>query len=309
MCIIIAKKTGVDLPTSEIFDNCYLSNRDGIGISYNLPGENPIIVKGFKNVKKLESMLNRLGITKDHNLVVHFRLATHGFKDQGNCHPFPLSGDYKSMRLLNCSCDCSVAHNGVFSEMPSHEKYSDTMKFVGGILASPGIVENLESTAVKELIRGYCGYSSKLAFLSKTGLTVIGKFEEDNGVFYSNYQYKNFGNRIAYYDNNNNDTHRNNHGWGDNNVSGQSWCHRHKAYDNCTWCGTHRVFDDCFHAEKDNKVSLLIDSKGDPLMAGHTCIWCQVQDLTVKFHQDIEGHLCDACRIIIDNNGITPSEN
>jgi hypothetical protein len=192
MCIIISKTTGIEMPTSEILKNCSVSNTDGAGFAYALPGEMPRIVKGFTNIGKLERAFVNHGITINHNVIIHFRFATHGLKNRQNCHPFPLTNDLKEMQYLECSCDCAVAHNGIFGDMPPSDKYSDTMKFVAGVLASPHILAGLHMPPVKELIKGYCGYSSKLAFLTRAGITLIGHWQLEDGLQYSNHGYKGY---------------------------------------------------------------------------------------------------------------------
>lgn len=300
MCIIIAKPAGVDLPDTETLDNCFTSNRDGIGFAFNKTGETPHIAKGYANVKKLEKMIDEFKITKEHNLLIHFRLATHGAKDQGNCHPFPLTSDYKEMRYLNCICDVAVAHNGVFGSVPSHEKHSDTMKFIGGILAQPEIINNIESPAVKSLIKGYCGYSSKLAFLRSSGITTIGDFEEDKGIKYSNTQFKS---RVTTYNN-----------WDKDDRGGKSWCYIHKEKDYCQWCQTHKVWDLCEYNLKENnccskKPLLLVDSKGDQIIlnlnAGDKdnekkCTWCQATE-GIKYDYAVQSELCEECAELWSN--------
>ena len=281
MCIIVAKPTGIDLPSEEIFDNCFSSNRDGIGFSYALPNGEVSISKGYANVKKLFKMFSAHGITKKHNLIVHFRFATHGKKDPGNCHPFPLSPSFDDMRLLNCTCGTAIAHNGVFSGMPAHKDHSDTMKFIGGILAQPEIIDNLDSKAVKELIRGYCGYSSKLAFLRPSGLKLIGDFEMDENVYYSNTQYKKWN-----YKNYNDYDYE------------KTWCHVHKVKDDCAYCQTHKTWDDCSHNRITGWKNRFVD---DPVLidkcCDNVCLLCQGKK-KVMWNEEADGWLCDNCELL-----------
>lgn len=322
MCIIVAKPAGVDLPTEEILDNCYTSNRDGIGFAFNKPGGTPIISKGFANVKKLLKMFHVFNISKEDNVLLHFRTATHGKKDQGNCHPFPLTMDLKEMRELHLSCDVAVTHNGVFGSMKVSDTYSDTMKFIGTILASPEIIANLDSKPVCELIRGYCGHSSKLAFLRPQGINRIGDFEESEGIFYSNAQYKSWGNRnVTYY--NNHSTHHNHNNFGY--QHGSQWCHDHKAHDFChnfparagkTWCYLHEAYDHCQYcslhkqvdlceyngkkvSEYNKKHSCEIDNLLD--LRKPTCEWCNTTD-GVEFNNDLSANVCDVC-VTLHMNG------
>ena len=46
MCIIVAKKKGLELPTKEILRNCFNYNSDGAGLMFN-DGKQVFIEKGF----------------------------------------------------------------------------------------------------------------------------------------------------------------------------------------------------------------------------------------------------------------------
>lgn len=305
MCIIIAKPAGVDMPTTEILNNCSLTNRDGIGFAFNKSGEIPIISKGFKNVKKLENMLNTYQIGKEHNVMIHFRLATHGKCDQGNCHPFPLAQSFDDMRLLNCSCEIAVSHNGIFGGMQASNKYSDTMKFINNILASPEVINNIESNSVKELIRGYCGLSSKLAFLKTSGFSLVGDFQEDEGIFYSNHGYKSYGRKNGY-DTSYCDEHKKwdkcEEGY---RKAGKTWCYSHKVWDSCTWCYIHREWDSCEH---DKKSLPIVIGNDIVLDLSKKCQWCQsTQD--VKYDKHVESYLCEECSGLWSDDGILPHRN
>ncbi len=294
MCIIVAKPAGIDLPSEDILDNCFASNRDGIGFAFNKPGDNPIIVKGFANVKKLIKMWDTFNIKKEHNLLLHFRLATHGMKDQGNCHPFPLTNSLEDMRTLHCACDTAITHNGVFGQMNKSEKYSDTMKFVSNILASPEIISNLNTKPVVELIRGYCGFSSKLAFLRADGLSLIGDFEKDEGISYSNTQYKGWGNRWSHITPNE---------WCSKHMKydscakeeralGKTWCYVHKDYDLCEYCDEHRIMDDCAQ-----KARNCCGSQDVLDLRIFTCEECGTK-ADVLYNKDLLANLCPCCSVL-----------
>lgn len=301
MCIIAAKPTGIDLPTKDIFDSCFTSNKDGIGFAYNLPGERPTISKGMFTVKSLMENIDDHGITKEHNLVVHFRFGTHGKKDAGNCHPFPISTSFKDMRVLDCECDCAVSHNGIFGSMPRSDKYSDTMKFVGGILASPDLINNLNTPSIKELIRGYCGTSSKLSFLTKDGITNIGEWELEEGISYSNRQFKSFCNRTSYtppdegteycYQHQKWDKCHKNHKNHD-----LEWCYNHKKYDHCRWCTDHQERDTCAYDNKNTRPIVIPKKiyKGTTLELKIPCEWCRSVE-KVKYNDAQDSYLCVEC--------------
>lgn len=191
MCIICVKHHGVAMPDLKTLRQCWTVNRDGAGMSYYKEGmENVVIAKGFMKFKRLKMALDALDFGINDIVVLHFRFATHGLVDAGNCHPFPLSNKTADLRCVYGEFKTSIAHNGVFGSMPAHDTLSDTQKFISGIMCNPAIVNNLDNEAIQELISGYCGSSSKLAILRPNKLLLLGNFVEDKGLLYSNYQYK-----------------------------------------------------------------------------------------------------------------------
>lgn len=189
MCIICVKPLDVDMPKSATLSTMWQANSDGAGLAYVRQGENVVrIVKGFMKLKKLKKALHDLQLGKGDLVVLHFRWATHGLTDEGNCHPFPLSNKPNLLRAVSGEFPCAIAHNGVFGNMACHETLSDTQKFIAKVLANSAIIDNIDNPAVKELITGYCGHSSKLAILKPSGVTIIGEFEADEatGLLYSN---------------------------------------------------------------------------------------------------------------------------
>ena len=193
MCIICVKPSGVAMPTFKTLSTCWQDNKDGAGLCYNRADSNEVyIVKGFMKLKALKEKLLELNFGLEDNVVIHFRFATHGLVDAGNCHPFPLSSSIDDLRCTNGVFNTAIAHNGVFGSMTAHETLSDTQKFIRGILANPAIIDNLDNKAVQELISGYCGTSSKLAILRPNKMLLIGHFIKDDstGLYFSNNGYK-----------------------------------------------------------------------------------------------------------------------
>lgn len=292
------------MPTEQILHNCAETNRDGIGFAFNIPGDKVIIVKGFVNVKKLLRMLATFNIGKEHNLLIHFRLATHGQKDAGNCHPFPLTNNFEDMRKLHGVCDVAITHNGVFGGMKASDKYSDTMKFVGGILASQEIVSNLESRSVVELIRGYCGFSSKLAFLRPEGIFTIGEFHTDKDIMYSNKQYERWGyNSNDYLSTKYCDVHKE---WDRCHYKEQpTFCHVHKKKDYCSYCSDHKILDECDYKKRNPEYC---GSCEDAVMTVQKyldlrqaeCEWCASKE-GVTYDVDAGGLLCEGCSTLYFN--------
>jgi len=190
MCIIIAKPAGVLMPTPEILKHCSEHNRDGIGIAYTSEGMIKI-KKDFNDLKAFNSFTAK-HVTEKESILIHFRIATSGVVDAGNCHPFPLTRRSKRLRAPQSITDMAVAHNGTFSDMTGHKKYSDTLLFIKNVLADPIVRNNLHSDAVQELIKGYIN-NSKLAIMDRLGnIMRFGTFYAHEGCYYSHGGYKPF---------------------------------------------------------------------------------------------------------------------
>jgi hypothetical protein len=195
MCIIIIKKKNVAVPSHEVLENCFINNSDGSGIAYVKNGSNKVIIeKGFLFFEEFIGRINELNFQSDDIVMYHFRLATHGLNNKENTHPFPLSRNITDLKKLYLETDIAIAHNGIFGSMPRNTENSDTQKFILFILSNLNVLENLNNEAFIELLRGYCGYSSKLAFLTGDKVFLIGNFifDKKSGLIFSNDGYKNF---------------------------------------------------------------------------------------------------------------------
>ena len=87
------------------------------------------------SLQAFEKALEHLKRKTDLNaldLVVHFRLATHGTVNPGNCHPFPVTGNLKRMQEVDLAVSSALAHNGVLHKFapPKSLNISDTMYFI-----------------------------------------------------------------------------------------------------------------------------------------------------------------------------------
>ena len=194
MCIIVAKRKGLELPTKEILKNCFDYNRDGAGIMFN-DGKQVFIEKGFMDFNSFYSRL--MEIDKEVNLVnsdlaLHFRISTSGNVDQGNCHPYPISTETSQLRNLNLVTDIGMAHNGVIRKhIPETRSIlNDTQTFIKNFVHNM-YSSNKEFLTVGANIKALEEEAgSKLCFLDKDNMYVIGKFiEETDGILYSNDTY------------------------------------------------------------------------------------------------------------------------
>lgn len=197
MCIIIAKKKGIDLPGKDIIKRCWDRNPQGAGLCYERDGE-VHIEKGFMQFEELDSRLEALGEEiniRESSLIIHFRIATSGRTDEGNCHPFPVTDDAEAIRAKSATADLAMAHNGVimdFSEPRS--KYSDTQHFIMKVVMPLYNMNSKHDFYREEKIRYLLSKSvngSRLVFMNGDGeIYTIGKWIEDDGILYSNDGYR-----------------------------------------------------------------------------------------------------------------------
>ena len=194
MCIIVAKKKGLELPKKEILKSCFDYNSDGAGIMFN-DGKQVFIEKGFMDFNSFYSRLEALD--KEFNLVnsdlaLHFRISTSGNVDQGNCHPYPISTETSQLRNLSLVTDIGMAHNGVIRKhIPETRSIlNDTQTFIKNFVYNM-YSSNKEFLTVGANIKALEEEAgSKLCFITKDNMYIIGKFiEETNGILYSNDTY------------------------------------------------------------------------------------------------------------------------
>lgn len=188
MCIIIAKPSGKLLPKYEVFSNCESKNRDGIGVAINKGGIYSEIKKDFLNAKECFDYLTN-NTTPDDLVIVHFRFATSGELTPEFRHPYPISKDVNELKMVEKRCKKLVAHNGVLSQYTTRKDTNDTMEFIITALSENVIKNNLNNPTIQKLLEEHIG-GDKLAIIDRGNLILIGKFVEDEGLFYSNSDYQ-----------------------------------------------------------------------------------------------------------------------
>ena len=197
MCIIVAKKKGVKMPSKNILETCFNNNSDGAGLMYVQNGQ-VIIDKGYMDFKsfykRLQKLERRLGDLTNKSIVMHFRIGTQGANDKATTHPFPISKDITQLKATYVKTDVGMVHNGIISRFNYDKSISDTQLFIKDFVS---VIKNLKKdfytdNSVMQLLKGEIG-SSKLCFLDKNeNIYYIGEKFVDNGVVYSNTTYKSY---------------------------------------------------------------------------------------------------------------------
>lgn len=164
MCIIIYKPSGVKMPSERLLDMCQRLNPHGSGFV----SSTGLYYKGL-NYQLFKNRLSE--VTAKDELIIHFRLATHGSVKRGNCHPF------KSM-------DVYFAHNGILSILPVNDKTDSETAFRTVIM--PKIKANgLHSEDTEMVINNIRG-ASKFAIMQNGIVNLYGDFTQINGLYFSN---------------------------------------------------------------------------------------------------------------------------
>ena len=176
MCVAIYKPKGVKCPSLDTLKKCWDANPDGAG--FCVPSSDDVLInKGFMSWETfIDGFSPYLTYTGD--MFIHFRIATHGGINPGNCHPFPVSTNVDDLKTMVCHSKYAIVHNGVFPITPRRNDISDTMEFVIR-LAETG---NINSVG---LLDGFID-PSKLAVMSSDGVKMLGNWTEIDGVYYSN---------------------------------------------------------------------------------------------------------------------------
>lgn len=186
MCIAVYIPKNKNV-TDEIIKNCYENNPDGAGIMYQKDGKT-FIEKGFFTVEQLIEAFRK--VPTNLNRAIHCRIATSGKISAECCHPFPITKDMKAMGKAKQVADSAVIHNGVISFCSPNEgikaPFSDTMLFTKEYLYPFG--ELIMGQAFKKLFEE--SNSSKLLIFKGNRVALIGKWVEEDGIYYSNTGYK-----------------------------------------------------------------------------------------------------------------------
>ena len=149
--------------------------------------------KGFMTVETALAEYERIKsfLTKEDKLVIHWRIGTHGAKDQTMTHPFPASSNPEDLKALSGSWATLLIHNGVMSNMPTDKDLSDTAVLARDYLA-PMVNSNLPRET-RNAILNQLKTSSRLCVMDGDGEVVLmGSWEEDKAtkLMYSNMLWK-----------------------------------------------------------------------------------------------------------------------
>lgn len=192
MCIICVSQSGIHQPTDATIRTMFRRNPHGAGYMFARDGK-VTIHKGFMNIDDFLAAVHAEHFTAEDSVVYHFRISTQAGVNPAMTHPFPLSNQPRMMRVLDLTCRCGVAHNGIIrlTSDPNNKVYSDTAIFITDYLSQ--IIHrkaDLRNPETLNLIWKLA--QSKFAILDGSGyVATVGHFINDRGLLFSNDSYRN----------------------------------------------------------------------------------------------------------------------
>jgi len=187
MCMILYKPKKEKMPNDSILEQCFINNSDGAGFMI-VARKKLWITKGYMTIDKLLKALNPLKDT-DKAIVIHFRRSTSAKVSAEFTHPYPITSDLQTLKATLWGGKLAACHNGVISHGLPH--MTDTMEFIVDRLVplQQDIPDFYKSDSLMGLVED--ASNSKWAFMDSEGyVRLVGKFEEVEGIFYSNDSYK-----------------------------------------------------------------------------------------------------------------------
>lgn len=168
MCCILYIPAGVETPSSEHLKQVYLFNRHGCGFA-DSDGNHFKSLSFSHFVKRLQKRNINAAC------IIHFRLATHGSVCLENCHPF-----------YDEAHDIWFAHNGVL-DIESHDNMTDSEiffreRFIPELEYRENDYDDVNLWRYTELYRG----ASRFIFMRGKEVKLLGKWQEIDGIYYSN---------------------------------------------------------------------------------------------------------------------------
>lgn len=201
MCIIAYIPAGTQI-SEEMMKLNFVNNPDGAGMMWKEgKGQEIMIKKGYKTVEDL--MNDYYCIPETFERAVHFRIATSGKISSATCHPFPVRKNVEEMRKNEDKTGMALMHNGIISfctpKGGMSATFSDTMVFASKFLFPfRGMMNN---KALQELIE-HADNSRFLIFSKENEPILLGKWEEKDGIMYSNGTFRYEKRNYTCYDNN-----------------------------------------------------------------------------------------------------------
>lgn len=190
MCLAIYKPSKLKIPERNLRAG-FEANNDGCGICWAQDGQLHV----EKGMLTWDAFLGLYQGAEEFPMLIHFRKATHGKKNEDNCHPFLFKDKDGN--------DLALIHNGVIPIKCAEEGYSDTWHFVKKVL-EPIVSQRgvpIDDQSLSWFVRVSIG-TDKIAVMNRNGGVIIfneekGNWDDTDGpdglkgkVWYSNYSFR-----------------------------------------------------------------------------------------------------------------------
>ena len=187
MCLLVVCNPN-STPTKDELKQGACKNPHGFGFAIDT-GEGIISERSMSAKKSIARFLELREQYPNGYAMWHARYATHGVKNELNCHPFKVKGE---------EYDTYLAHNGVLDiHIPKGDKRSDTRIMAEELLPQLGGVSALDNDYVYDMISAW-SRGSKIAVMTNDPsaqykIYIINENAgswDDNGIWWSNTSYK-----------------------------------------------------------------------------------------------------------------------
>tara|TARA_R100001443_G_scaffold113057_1_gene127271 strand:- start:3353 stop:4126 length:774 start_codon:yes stop_codon:yes gene_type:complete len=179
MCLALIQKPNAKKLTNEQLKTAFNNNDDGCGIAY--VNNNKIIVKKYMDEDSLLNAYNHIHNVhgSKSNIMIHFRIGTHGAKTLYNVHPFMVNEN-----LVFC-------HNGIINRVENCKKRSDTRVFNDDVLKHLP-TRFIHNKSIITMMSDFIGHSKLIFLNSDNQFKIVNENlgHWSNGTWFSNSSYK-----------------------------------------------------------------------------------------------------------------------
>ena len=186
MCLLVVASPN-STPRKKDLECASCNNPHGFGFAVITP--NGIVTgRGMSSKKIIKQFLEVRKQYPDSYAMFHARYATHGVKNEENCHPFRVPSEH----------DTYLAHNGILDiNISAGDRRSDTRIFAEDTLPAMGGVTALDDDHVWAMVSKWSIGSKIVVFTldpaAKETCYIINEsagFWDDEGMWWSNSTYK-----------------------------------------------------------------------------------------------------------------------
>ena len=186
MCLLVVCNPN-STPSKDDLKMGACSNPHGFGFAIDT-GDGIISERSMSAKKSIARFLELREQYPNGYAMWHARYATHGVKNELNCHPFKVVGEH----------DTYLAHNGVLDiHIPKDDKRSDTRIMAEELLPRLGGVSALDDDYVYDMISSWASGSKVVVMTNDPSaqykIYIINESAgswDDKGIWWSNTSYK-----------------------------------------------------------------------------------------------------------------------